>query len=68
MPTVPQMAPMPVDRRVILLKLLVSNRAITGGITTAAAIIITPNTCMETTMVLANISENRVSTQPVGTP
>ncbi len=39
-----------------------------GGITMAAAIIVTPNTCMDTTIVAASIRENRVSTHPVGTP
>ena len=59
---------MPVDSRTMRLKLLVSSRAVMGGMTIAAAIIVTPNTCIDTTMVAASIRENPVSTQPVGTP
>ena len=52
----------------MFLKLSVSILATTGGITMAAAIMVTPSTCIETTMVAASTSENMVSTQPVGTP
>ena len=52
----------------MFLKLLVNRRATTGGITIAAAMSVTPSTCMETTMVAARTRENMVSTQAVGTP
>ena len=51
-----------------MLKLFVSKRAMTGGMTMADARSVTPRICMDTTMVAASISEKRVSIQPVGTP
>ena len=51
-----------------LRKLSVSRRATTGGMTVAAAMSITPNTCMDTTTVAASSRANMASTQPVGTP
>ena len=64
----PQSEPTTVDKTIIRLKLLVIIRAIIGGITTLAAIKVTPRTCIETTIVAARIRENMMSTQPVGTP
>ena len=59
---------MPVDSSTMFLKLSVNKRATTGGMTTAAAMRVTPKTCIDTTMVAAKIKENIVSTQLVGTP
>ena len=59
---------MAVDSSIIVLNRLVSSRATMGGMTMAAAIIVTPNTSREATMAAASTSEKIVSIQPVGTP
>ena len=64
----PQLEPTIVDNKSIRLKLFVIILAIIGGITTLAAINVTPKTCIDTTIVAARIRENIMSTQPVGTP
>ena len=60
--------PIAVARRIIRLKLSVSNRADTAGMTIAAAIIVTPITCIEAMIEAARISEKAASTHCVGTP
>ena len=59
---------MPADSHTILPKSLVRRRATTGGMTMAEAMRVTPSTWSDTTMAPASISENIVSTHPVGTP
>ena len=49
------------DVMMTLWKLLVSSLAVTGGITTAAAINVTPSIWIDTTTVAAKISEKIVS-------
>ena len=51
-----------------MLKLSVSRRATIAGITIAAAISVTPMTCIEAMIVPASISEKTVSVRPVRTP
>ena len=68
MPPNPQKAPIPVDKKIMTLNLLVKSLATIGGITIAAAIKVTPNIWIETTIVAANTIENIVASQPIGTP
>ena len=68
MPTKPARAPIVTESTTTLLKLLVSRRAVIGGMTMAAAINVTPMTCIETTIVPANIRENSASILDVRTP
>ena len=68
MPPIPQKEPRSVDKIIISLKLSTKRRATMGGITIAADMSVTPKTCIDTTMVAARMSENRVSIQAVGTP
>ena len=58
-------APITTDSTISRVKLSVSRRAVIGGITSVAAISVTPSTCIETTIVPARISEKIVSIQAV---
>ena len=68
MPPMPQNAPTPAESSIMCAKLLVSSLATMGGMTMAAAIIVTPSTWIDTTMVAASTRASMASTQPVGTP
>ena len=68
MPSAPAAAPKRVERTSIRANESVSKRAVVAGMTSVAAMSVTPTMLIEATIVAASASANRVSTSLVGTP
>ena len=68
MPATPDAAPIRVERTSIRAKESVISRAVVDGITSVAAMSVTPTTLIEATIVAAIASAKRLSTKPTRTP
>ena len=67
-PTRPLAPPSAAARANMRVNESVRRRAVTGGMTRAAAIRVAPRTCREAMTVAASTRENSASTQGTGTP